>query len=118
MEMGLEMELRLEAVVVVAVLAVVQQEAIQQEVVCPVLTPECIWDPASTRRSSSLHALRTCIPGEVLEGLDIVIRVSIHMELKAAQIDRNAADMDLNASQRTLVCVHFTYLGWLIYLCD
>ena len=36
----------------------------------------------------------------MLEGLDIEIRVSEHMELNADQIDCNAADMDLNASQR------------------
>ena len=88
------LELRLEVVVVVAVLAVVQQEAVY-----PVLTPECTWDPASTRQFSSLRALQTCIPGKVLEGLDIKIRISVQMELNAAQIDHNMADMDLNASQ-------------------
>ena len=100
MELALEMELRPETLEVPAVLAVVQQEVVQQEAVCPVSTPECTWDPASTRQTSSSHALQTCIPGEVLEGLDIEIRVSEHMELNADQIDRNAADMDLNASQR------------------
>ena len=48
MGMVLELELRLEDVVVVAVLAVVQQEAVY-----PVLTPECTWDPASTHQFSS-----------------------------------------------------------------
>ena len=103
--MVLEMELRLEAVVVVAVLAVVQQEAVQQEAVYPVLTPECTWDPASTRQSSSLHVLLTYTPSKVLEDLDIKIRVNVQMELNAAQIDRNAADMDLNALQ----CIFSTH---------
>ena len=90
-----ELELRLEAVVVVAVLAAVLQEAVY-----PVLTPECTWDPASTHQFSSLHVVLTYTPGEVLEDLDIKIRVSVQMELNTVQIDRNTVDMDLNASQR------------------
>ena len=97
----------LEAVVAVAVLAVVQLEAIY-----PVSAREYTWDPASVHQFSSLHVPLTCTPGEVLEDLDINIRVSVCMELNAVLIYRNVVCMDLAASQ----CIFSTHALYVIGL--